>query len=57
VTTFSGASGPLNDGGSTFGAIVWIGLAVTVIGDDNVAGAAKVDERTSGSAAALEART
>ena len=48
VTMFSGASGPLNGGGSVCGEMVAIGLAVTVIGDDAVTGAARLEVLVSG---------
>jgi hypothetical protein len=48
VTMFSGANGPLNSGGSACGATVSVGVAANAIGDDPVAGAARVKVRRSG---------
>ena len=55
VTTFNGASGPLNGAGCACG-IVAIVLAVTVIGDAIVAGAARLEVWTSTVGAVLASR-
>ncbi|MBE1548582.1 hypothetical protein GGC64_002606 [Mycobacterium sp. OAS707] len=57
MTTFNGASGPLNGAGCGCGGIVAIELAVNVIGDATAAGAARLEVWTSTVGAVLVSRT